>query len=419
MTIPNQNTAHVNFNWTHDLLKAFVENMPARVFWKDRESRYLGCNTQFANDAGCADSDQIIGKSDFDLCWKAQAKTYRANDREVMETASPLLNYVEQQQTPDGRLIWLETSKLPLYDERRQVVGLLGTYQDITERKENEDLLFKKMEMHRAICDSTHFSIITTDERGVIYLFNVGAERMLGYSAAEAIGQLAPEVIGQRILKGACDPQTGETTFIELSAKPADAATLLGLETLALKTRHRTDKLCILNFLRKDGSVVPSQVSVSTLHDVQWRTIGYLLIGSDASARYAIDQERERHDLSLKQINRELTNAKLAAEQANVAKSAFLASMSHEIRTPMNGVVGMIGVLQQSSLSRHQSEMVDIISNSAMALLSIINDILDFSKIEAGKLQLECLPIEVVGVVEKTHRIMLSLAEKQGVALTW
>jgi two-component system sensor histidine kinase/response regulator len=119
-----------------------------------------------------------------------------------------------------------------------------------------------------------------------------------------------------------------------------------------------------------------------------------------------------------KQIESALVGAKNEAQQANSAKSEFLAAMSHEIRTPMNGVIGMIDVLHQSSLRGYQVEMLDLIRESAYSLLNIIEDILDFSKIEAGKLELESLPMPVAEVVEKACAILDHLATKKSVELT-
>src|SRR3989338_3954069 len=114
----------------------------------------------------------------------------------------------------------------------------------------------------------------------------------------------------------------------------------------------------------------------------------------------------------------ELAHAWLEAEQANSAKSNFLATMSHEIRTPMNGVIGMIDVLQQSSLNGAQMEMANIIHDSAFALLAIIDDILDFSKIEAGKVQIDYSPMDVAGTVEGVCETLTPLALEKGVELT-
>ena len=120
----------------------------------------------------------------------------------------------------------------------------------------------------------------------------------------------------------------------------------------------------------------------------------------------------------LQRANRELTAAKAAADQANGAKSSFLATMSHEIRTPMNGVIGMIDVLQQTNLKGHQVEMLDLIRESAFSLLAVIEDILDFSKIESGRLELEQAPFSLREMAENACGMLANLALKKAVYLT-
>ena len=120
------------------MLRQVLAAIPSRVFWKDREGRYLGCNPLFARDAGLPDPEDIVGLDDFDMPWSPQARLYRADDRMVVETGKAKLNFEEPQTGPDGSEFWLETSKIPLLDEHGEVIGLLGAYQDITRRKQVE-----------------------------------------------------------------------------------------------------------------------------------------------------------------------------------------------------------------------------------------------------------------------------------------
>lgn len=140
---------------TNILLRSVVENIPVRIFWKDRDLRYLGCNTLFAKDAGCTSPDELTGKTDFEMVWKAQAESYRADDKAVMESGIPRLEFEEPQTTADGNTIWLRTSKVPLRDESKQVIGLLGIYQDITAHKEAESDLTEQLEELRRWHDTT------------------------------------------------------------------------------------------------------------------------------------------------------------------------------------------------------------------------------------------------------------------------
>ncbi len=120
----------------HGLLRDVVDTAPIRVFWKDRESRYLGCNPAFARDAGKQGPTDLIGLDDYALGWAAQAERYRADDQAVMRSGKARLNYEEPQTSPHGETIWLSTSKVPLRDAAGNIIGVLGIYDDITARKE-------------------------------------------------------------------------------------------------------------------------------------------------------------------------------------------------------------------------------------------------------------------------------------------
>jgi PAS domain S-box-containing protein len=138
------------------LLEHILANIPAAVFWKDRASVFLGCNAQFACDAGLGKAEEIVGKTDYDLTWtKQQSDYFRTCDRQVMESGRPMFAIEESQLQADGTEATLLTNKVPLKDAGGRIVGLLGAYMDITERKQVEEerskLLSENQELYRQL----------------------------------------------------------------------------------------------------------------------------------------------------------------------------------------------------------------------------------------------------------------------------
>ncbi len=143
------------------LLKTVIDTAPMRVFWKDQSLRYMGCNPAFARDAGFGVPDELVGKRDPELGWREQAALYAEDDLRVMHTGVPRYSYDEPQTTPDGKTIWLRTSKVPLRNEVNETIGVLGIYEDITERKlaefalnESEIRANALANMLRSMCDN-------------------------------------------------------------------------------------------------------------------------------------------------------------------------------------------------------------------------------------------------------------------------
>ncbi|QKQ24938.1 PAS domain S-box protein [Candidatus Reidiella endopervernicosa] len=126
---------------SRNMMQSVLDTIPVRVFWKDRESVYLGCNNHFAADAGINHPKDIIGKTDLELPWPEQAELYRADDAITISSEESKLNYEEQQDRSDGSRNWVETSKVPLRDGEGEIIGVLGTYHDITDRKLAEKAL--------------------------------------------------------------------------------------------------------------------------------------------------------------------------------------------------------------------------------------------------------------------------------------
>lgn len=127
------------------MLQTVLDTTPTRVFWKDERGRFLGSNLAFAHDAGLESPEDLLGKTDHDMVWKAQADRFRADDRAVMETGRERLGIDEPQTRADGTTFWLRTSKVPLRDGDGKIIGLLGTYEDVTDSRRIQE----ELEMHR------------------------------------------------------------------------------------------------------------------------------------------------------------------------------------------------------------------------------------------------------------------------------
>jgi len=167
------------------LLQTIIETVPMRIFWKDADLRYLGCNTLFTNDAGATRPDELIGKDDFQLVWQDQAEQYRADDRLVMESGIPKLSFDEQQTTPNGDIIWLRTSKVPLRNKEDKVFAVLGVYEDITERKQMEIALIRSEQSLRTIIKASPVPLAINDSRGNITFVNDTFLQAVGYTLNE------------------------------------------------------------------------------------------------------------------------------------------------------------------------------------------------------------------------------------------
>lgn len=152
--ITERKLAEIELLESKQIIEGIINTIPARVFWKDRNLVYMGCNTAFAADAGFTDIKDVIGKDDFQFLWHEEAEMYRSDDKEVIETRQPKLNIEEQLKLADGSTISLLTNKTPLLDSNGEVNGILGTFMDITERKQNEEKLQQSEEKYRLIFEN-------------------------------------------------------------------------------------------------------------------------------------------------------------------------------------------------------------------------------------------------------------------------
>ena len=286
-----------------------------------------------------------------------------------------------------------------------------GILRDITARKQAEEALFKANALQNAIFNSTTFSSIATDAKGVIQIFNVGAERMLGYIADEVTNKITPADIS--------DPQEVIARAKALSEELSTSITP-GFEALVFKASRGIEDIYELTYIRKDGERVPALVSVTALRDAQGKIIGYLLIGTNNSVRKQADAERAQHYQELQEKHAELEVAKSVAEKANLAKSEFLSSMSHELRTPLNAILGFSQLLENGNPPPTGIQIIRLqeIIKAGWYLLELINEVLDLALIESGRLSLSLEPVSLIDALLECVALVEPQAQESGIKLT-
>jgi diguanylate cyclase (GGDEF)-like protein/PAS domain S-box-containing protein len=217
--LTEQKRAEQQLRSVNDMMRAVLETVPVRIFWKDTESRYLGCNPAFAHDAGLSSPAELIGKDDTQMGWKDQAALYREDDRQVMISKKPKLNFEEPQTTPDGHQIWLRTSKVPLQDREGEVIGILGIYDDVTEQKNAEAQIHQlayfdsltDLPNRRLLQDRLQQAMavsVRSRHYGALIFLDLDDFKSLNDSKGHSVGDRLLIEVGQRLIANVRDGDT-------------------------------------------------------------------------------------------------------------------------------------------------------------------------------------------------------------------
>ncbi len=338
---------------------SLIESLSLHVIRKDVKGRFTYASPSFCSLVG-KPLEQIRGKTDRDLFPADMAKKYMRDDRRVIETKTPFED-VESHPGPDGRKMYVQVMKTPIFDSQGQVIGIQGLFWDVTARKCAEISMRESEARKRAIFEAAMDCIIFIHLDGRIVEFNPCAEQTFGYDRDEVIGKemtdvLVPDRSSKRLRENLLG-YSGE----------GKVGSMLGrrLETPMMRKNRETFA----------AEMVTQPIPLST------GAVGFAVFIRDITQR--------------KMQEEALRKAKEAAESANRAKGVFLANMSHEIRTPMNAIIGMTELILDTQLTDEQREYLEMVLESSNTLLALLNDILDLSKIESGRMEMEELPFHL------------------------
>ncbi len=356
-------------------LAAVASRTNNAVVIADREGRLEWANDAFTRLTGYT-LDEVRGRRPGDLL---QGPLTSAETRAEMHRGLATLHgfHVEVvNYRKDGAPYWVSLEVQPVRDESGALTGFMGIQSDITDRKAAEQQLQASEQRLRAL---------TNHAPGVLFQFVAAPD---GTLTVPLLSEGFREIVGR-------DPEPFRRQPARLATlvPRAERAAVIASLQEAVSAGHPWTRVFPLRTATRDVHWVALRSSVHPLPDGSRTWFGALA------------------DITDQQL------ARRAAEEANLAKSQFLAMMSHEIRTPMNGVIGMTSLLLDTSLDARQREFTEIIRASGEALLALINDILDFSKIEAGRLELEQAPFDLADCVEGALDLFAQKASDKGLDL--
>lgn len=367
------------YKWLPHLISrdqnAIIDLLPNYfVFWKDKNSAYLGCNKAFAQYFGFASPADIIGKTDFDLpVSKEECHKYVNDDRHVMESKQEKLNIEETQTLLDGTRKILLTSKIPLLDDNNKVYGILGIYSDITEQKLREQTLHLRSDidkqLQKSIIDHLPNHFIFWKDKNSVFLgcnqtFATGAHLN---SPADVIGKTDYD--------------------LPWSKEESDRYILDDQQVMASKQ----PKLNIEEpQTLPNGKKIILSTSKMPLFDTDGDVCGILAIYSDIT-------EQKLNEIKLLEANKKL-------EKSHQAKSEFIRNISHDIRTPLSGIQQTVRAISDGRIPEEEiPEFAFAAWEASNKLMNLFNQIIDVSKNEHFDFEDQIVKFDLYDLLENLN----------------
>jgi len=356
-------------------LDQVLNTVPQSIFWKDLKGRYLGCNRVFATSAGLDDPARIVGKTDFDLPWlREEAEAYRADDREVIEKKITKLHIIEQQQRADGGRFWVDTCKMQLLDANGCPVGVLGIFDDITERKQNDEALRISEERFRLAIQATNdglweWDIITNQE-----FFSPRWCEIIGYSSD--------------------DPE------------------LLHTYNSWAERIHPDDHDRVLEALT-------GHLEIRTRYDVEYRhrhkSGEYRWQSSFGEALFDENGKPTKMVGCISDIN-DRKQAEVELQKKNAEMEQFIYTVSHDLRSPLVTVKTFMGYLEKDMAEDNQEHLaqdIQFIHGAADKMKLLLDELLEMSRI--GRVELAPVRVSFRELIAEARDVLAGVISERKV----
>lgn len=402
------------------MLELVMENVPLGVFWKDRNSVYLGCNRVVCETLGLESQSQLIGKTDreFPSLTREQAEFFLQLDRQVMETDTPLPPTIEPLNRFDGSTRLLETIKAPLHDAQGRVIGILGTWQDVTERTQNEEAIAQYIERLRilhqidkaliagesieaiAAAALPPFRELLGVARAIVNLFDLerGEVEWLAAAGRHRV-HVGPGVRYSIQFMGDVEAlRKGETQFIDVDALPpspeVDALLESGVRTYAVVPMIAGGELIgAISFGGGSDSISSEQISIAQEVAAQF-AIALTQAQLDERIRRQAEElevrvlertrELEMAHAALQKTNLELTQSAAELRAVNQELDAFSYSVSHDLRAPLRAIDGFSRILlteHAANMTADAQEFLHDIRRNTRQMGLLVDDLLSLSRL--------------------------------------
>ena len=341
--ITEQKKAEEEIHKSQQILKTIINTIPVRVFWKNRDLKYLGCNKQFALDAGFNEPEEVIGKDDYSMGWKDQAELYRSADLQVIDSGIKKLLIEEPQTTPDGKTLWLMTSKTPLLDSNGDIAGIVGVYMDVTKRKQTEEELVESEARYRTLFQNSAVGIGYFKPDGTVISFNKRALKNLENPKQDYSGKSLHEVFP----KNEADLYMKRIKAAISSDKPQEY-----IDEEKLPNSSNWFSSTYNKVVDDNGQVLGVQIAV--IYITEKKNLEY---------------------------EREVLESHLRNQQKLESIGTLASGIAHEINNPINGILNYGQVILDSdieddSIKGYASEII----SETERVSNIVKNLLEFSR---------------------------------------